>query len=502
MKIFTAQQIRDWDAATIQQEPISSFELMNRASFACVEPILEIFAKSDYRQICVVCGNGNNGGDGLAIARILYAKGLPVEVFMLSENGVYSPDCERQLKRIQQESQLHPHFISKFPRISFHAGDLIVDALFGTGINRALSGLAAEVVEHMNLSDATIVSIDMPSGLPADIFDASELNQLVIVEATYTLSIQVPKKSFFFKESARFVGDWKLIPIGLLPDFEKTAESKLTYQNELSFKNSIRLQNRFSHKGSYGHACIISGSMGMGGAALLAGKAALRAGVGLLTLHIPKVLYTIIQTALPEAMVHVDDHLSELSVLPNLDKFSAIGIGPGLGKSEQSKKALSILLSKVICPIVIDADALNLCAELMKENANFKFPKHAILTPHPKELERLVGHAANSYDLFNKAVQFAHQHEVIIVLKGAYTRIIQSDYSVCFNGTGNSLLSTAGTGDVLCGMICGLLAQGINPYTAAKYAVYVHGKCADVLHDKGRRTALASDIIEEISYLI
>ena len=310
MKIFTAQQIREWDAATIKQEPISSFELMNRASQACIQPILEIFSKADYRQICVVCGNGNNGGDGLAIARILHTKGLPVEVFLLSENGAFSPDCEKQLKRIQEEGCLHPHFIKKFPHISFNSSDLIIDALFGTGINRALSGLASEVVEHMNLSNAKIVSIDMPSGLPADVFDASELNQLVIVEADYTLSIQVPKKSFFFKESARYVGEWKLVPIGLIKDFEELTETKLTYQNELSFKESIRLQNRFSHKGSFGHACIMGGSMGMGGAVLLAGKAALRSGLGLLTLHVPKVLYTIIQTSLPEAMVNVDEHIT------------------------------------------------------------------------------------------------------------------------------------------------------------------------------------------------
>jgi NAD(P)H-hydrate epimerase len=502
MKIFTAQQIRDWDAATIQQEPISSFELMNRAANACIEPILEIFAKKNYRQICLVCGNGNNGGDGLAIARILHTKGLPVEVFLLSENGAYSQDCSKQLDRIKAENFLHPHLISHFPKITFNASDLLIDALFGTGINRPLTGLASFTVEQMNLSKADIVSIDMPSGLPADIFDASELNHLIITEAKFTLSIQVPKKSFFFAESARYVGDWKLIPIGSLEDYEVKTETSLSYQNSNSFPESIRLQNKFSHKGTYGHACLIAGSFGMAGAAVLSGKAALRSGLGLLSIHAPISLNNILQISLPEAMFQADEDSNVFSTLPDLAKFSAIGIGPGLGKSDITKKALFQLLKKVEIPVVIDADALNICAELIHENSAFTFPKHAVLTPHPKEMERLVGHAANSYDLLNKAIQFAHKHQVIIVLKGAYTRIINSDYSVCFNTTGNSLLSTAGSGDVLCGMITSFLAQGFNPILAAKYAVNLHGRCADSLKEKGRRVAIASDIIEEISWLV
>jgi NAD(P)H-hydrate epimerase len=502
MKILTAQQIRDWDAFTIQHEPISSFDLMNRAANSCIQPLLDIFAKKDYRQFCIVCGNGNNGGDGLAIARLLYEKGLPVEVFLLSENGAFSPDCNKQLQRIKEENKLHPHLISRFPHITFNSSDLIIDALFGTGINRALEGLAEEMVDQMNLSNADIVSIDMPSGLPADVFDASELNHLTIVEASFTLSIQVPKKTFFFQETARYIGEWKIVPIGLSADFEIQTETLLTYQQTDSFPTSIRLNNKFSHKGTYGHACLIAGSKGMAGAAILSGRAALRSGLGLLSIHAPQFLNFIIQSTLPEAMFSADDSMCEFSNLPLLEKYSAIGIGPGLGKSEQTKKALSLLLRKVETPIVIDADALNLCAELLKENAGFKFPKHAVLTPHPKEMERLLGHAANSYDLLNKAIQFAHKHQVIIVLKGAYTRIINSDYSVCFNSTGNSLLSTAGSGDVLCGMICSFLAQGISPLLAAKYAVYLHGRCADELKAKGRSTALASDIIEVIPFLI
>ncbi|MDP1727745.1 MAG: NAD(P)H-hydrate dehydratase [Bacteroidota bacterium] len=506
MKLLTAKQIQDWDAFTIKHEPISSVDLMERASKAFSTVFLNHLNEAGLKfinsPVFIFCGLGNNGGDGLAIARILHEAGKQLTVYVLNSGGLPSPDFTINFKRLKELREIEIIEIDNekdLPNLPENA--IIIDALFGTGLNKPLAGITALLVQRLNETNGYKVSVDIPSGLLADLTSLEMIREHTIFKAHDTFTFQVPKQSFMFPETGEFVGNFKVLTIGLHPDFLKSIRSDSFFISKEWVQANLKSRSKFSHKGSAGHALIIAGSYGKMGAALLASKAALRAGCGLLTAYIPRVGYTIFQTAFPEAMVQTDEELYEIRNFPSTNEWDAIGVGPGMGVHPNTVKAFGIWLNQINIPLLIDADGLNACAELMKLHADFSFPNMAVITPHPKEFERLAGKCTDSFERLTKQKEFAHKHNVIVVLKGAHTCITLPDGETYFNLTGNPLLATAGSGDVLSGIITSFLAQGYEPKEAALLGVYLHGTLANRLKDKGYKQAVAGDLIEELKFI-
>ncbi|MDP4207659.1 MAG: NAD(P)H-hydrate dehydratase [Bacteroidota bacterium] len=494
MKILTAEQIRNADAYTIEHEPISSVDLMERAARCCAKWIRENL--SSFCTIKIFTGPGNNGGDGLAVARKLCEEGLDVYVFMLAPSDKLSPDSLVNYKRLTDSysavgvSEIESN---RLPEIS--KNDLIIDALFGSGLSRPLSGLAATVVNHINQSGATVLSIDIPSGLFSEANTPDRIG--LIICADYTLTFQMPKLSFLFAENEAYTGQWTTLDIGLLAEGINGQSSPYFVVEKKDIAMILHRRRKFSHKGTFGHALLMAGSYGKIGAEILSAKACLRTGVGLLTTHVVSKGYAIMQTAVPEAMVSIDPNANIILVLPDNNKYSAIGIGPGIGTDPETGKVLHALLQQSKVPLVLDADALNLlaCQRGWMDN----LPPYSILTPHPGEFDRLAGKSVNGYERHLRQIEFAKKYQVIVVLKGAYTSIVTPDGLCWFNSSGNPGMATAGSGDVLTGIILSLLAQGYLPVQAALIGVYLHGLAGDLAANQyGEEALIASDIINHL----
>ncbi len=493
MKLLSAKQIRDWDQYSIQHEPVASVDLMERAATKCVEWLVRHYSSS--KHFIIFCGKGNNGGDGLAIARMLAAKQNFVTVYILETGHLGSNDFQINLTRLQQSFHKDIHFIqneSNFPVIS--EKDIIIDALLGSGLARALEGIAAKLVEHINQSGSTVISIDVPSGL---FIDASSKGN-VIIKATHTLSIQTFKTAFLVADNSHFIGCTHIIDIGLHPAFLSIIETDRELVDDKFIPALYKQRDSFSHKGNFGHALIVAGSFGKIGAAVLAAKACLRSGAGLFTCHIPQCGYPVLQTALPEAMVHTDFNSSFISnIETDTAQYDAIGIGPGIGTAQETRLALKNLLRKINKPVVVDADGLN-CISIDKEILH-SLPPHSILTPHPKEFDRLFGESENDFERIEKALNSTRSLDCVIVLKGHHTFIATPSGKGYFNNTGNAGMATAGSGDVLTGILTGLLAQGYTSTEAAILGVYLHGLAGDVAAKKlSEEAMIAGDIIENI----
>jgi NAD(P)H-hydrate epimerase len=395
---------------------------------------------------------------------------------------------QRLLPLMQINSIREPAHI---PRLS--AGDITVDAIFGSGLNRPAEGIAAEVIDAINGSEATVVAVDIPSGLYVDSYNSSQH----IIKADYTVSFQLPKLSFLLPQNSRYVGEWHLTDIGLHPEGIKAAQATHFYITEDLIKGLVKKRDKYGHKGNFGHALIIAGSYGKMGAAQLAVKACLKTGVGLLTAYVPECGYQIMQMAVPEAMTLTDPDEKQISAIPSLEKFTTIGIGPGLGTDEATIKAITALLQEYTQPMVIDADGLNILAK--KQELLKCLPPDSILTPHPKEFERLAGETSNEYERLEVLEKFARHYQVVVVLKGAHSAIATPSGEVYFNSTGNPGMATGGTGDVLTGIITSLLAQKYAPAEAALLGVYFHGLAGDcAATEQGLNALTASDLISHL----
>ena len=491
MKILSAAEIREWDEYTITTEPIASVDLMERAAAACVQWLTEQYPTAP--SFSIFCGKGNNGGDGLAIARLLLERHYRVVVFILEFGHKGTADFQINLARLHQLPGADIHFIQSVA--NFHPvpeGQVIVDALFGSGLNRALEGLTAELVAHINAAGAPVVSIDIPSGLFTDRSSSGS----PAVRATHTLSFQCYKPAFLFAENSEWVGHLHLLDIGLHPDYLATLTSRFELVDEVLIRSIHQPRKRFAHKGNYGHALLLAGSYGKMGAALLAARACLRSGVGLLTCHIPSCGYTILQTAVPEAMLLTDKNEHRLTAtVTDLSGYGTIGIGPGIGTDPSTKMLLREVLDAFRSPMVLDADALNLLAG--QKDLLQLVPPGSIFTPHPKEFDRLFGPSANDFDRVLLALQKAKELASIILVKGHYTFIATPDGKGFFNSTGNPGMATAGSGDVLTGLLTGLLAQGYSSIETALLGVYLHGLAGDIAARKNSMEALvAGDIID------
>ncbi|MDN5200666.1 NAD(P)H-hydrate dehydratase [Fulvivirgaceae bacterium BMA10] len=494
MKILSAPQIRQADAYTIEHEPIASIDLMERASNAFVDYFTRLFGTKNKILIC--CGTGNNGGDGLAIARLLSSMNYEVAVLVVRPNkeAPGSADFEinyRLLPGIIPLTEINDN--TQVPE-KFNT-DIIIDAIFGSGLSRPVEGLYAFVIRAINQSQAEVVSVDIASGLFCDTIAAEG----PIVTPHMTISFQLPKLAFLLPENDPFVGEWKVVDIGLSSDFIADQKSKSHYVSSSDIKKMLRRREKYSHKGTFGRALLIGGSYGKIGAIVLSSRACLRSGAGLLITHVPQCGYEVLQTAVPECMVTTDASFEYISELPTIQNYQAIGIGPGLGVQEMSLKALRELLKDVKNPMVIDADAINLIAQ--NDDLIDLLPANTILTPHPKEFERLAGPWENDLERLDLQREFSKKHEVLIVLKGAHTSVSTPEGRVYFNSTGNPGMATAGSGDVLTGILTGLLSRGYSARKAAILGVYMHGLAGDLAAEKlGEESLIASDIIDYLPH--
>ncbi|MBL6447131.1 NAD(P)H-hydrate dehydratase [Fulvivirga sp. 29W222] len=490
MKVLSANQIRNVDNFTIKNEPIRSVDLMERAAKEFTRWFTTRF--SPKYQIAIVCGTGNNGGDGLAIARILYEKNYKVEAYVIRKSGSASDDFKINEKRLGGLVDLI-EIRSSDGVPEFSPYHIIIDGIFGSGLTREVEGLYADVIEAINYSDNIKVSIDIASGLFSDRHTCSG----AIVRPEYTVSFQIPKQAFFMPENAEYVGEWHIVDIGLMAEaIDKESTSYFMLTNE-SVRGLLKERTKFSHKGTYGRALIMAGSYGKMGAAVLCAKAALRAGVGLLTMNIPACGYDIMQSTVPEAMVLPDEGDHYLTSYGDVAQYDALGIGPGLGKEQETVYSLMQAIQVFGRPLVIDADGLNIISE--HREILEVLPPDTILTPHPKEFERLAGSWSNDFERLKKQVAFAKEHKVIVVLKGAHTSITFPTGEVYFNSSGNPGMASGGSGDVLTGMITSLLAQKYLPENAAKVGVYLHGVAGDLAAEvTGQTGMIASDLIDFI----
>jgi NAD(P)H-hydrate epimerase len=487
LKILSAEQIKALDEYTIQHEPITSIDLMERACRAFVNWFTVHFDATN--KVGIICGTGNNGGDGLGIARMLLEWGYTVKVWIVRGTSYESSDFKINLQRLQQKSEVH-EITATADKDVFTGYDILIDALFGYGLSRPVDGIFAQVINCCNKADAIKVAVDIPSGLMAD-----EPSAKGILKADYTVSFQLPKLAFLMPESYQYTGEWVVVDIGLNKKIIRESETGHCYITQKAVQKIVKPRAKFSHKGTYGHALLIAGSFGKLGACILASRAVLRTGVGLLTVHVPKCGYEILQSSVPEAMTQADSSATHFTEFSDVSKYDAVGIGPGLGQEEDSVKAFAKVLEQFQKPFVIDADALNILAthrELMQ-----LIPQNSILTPHPKEFERLVGEWKNDFERLQKQKEFAKTLQCIIILKGAHTSIAAPDGQVYFNSSGNPGMATGGTGDVLTGILTSLLAQSYEPTEAAIIGVYLHGLSADlIVQERGMYGLIASDVVE------
>jgi len=497
MKILNAEQTRRVDAYTIANEPILSIDLMERAAGNCFEWLANRYRTEN--RFYIFAGTGNNGGDALAIARLLAQENYKVDVFLISEK--LSPDSQTNLDRLKKQNLVNINILKQTADfVPLSTESVIIDGLFGSGLNRTVEGFAAQVIRHINNSGATIISIDIPSGLQTEataVDLSSENKEVAIVKANYTLTLEMPFLSFLFSENEKFCGELVIIPIRLNKSIIEQTETNNYYVTKELVSERIKIRSKFSHKGMFGHALLIAGSYGKIGAAVLAASACMRAGLGLLTLHCPHCGYGVMQTARPEVMLTCDTNEKVITEIPDLTPYKSIGIGPGIGKNAKTRNALLKLIENSTQPLVIDADALNILAE------NKEWLKHlpsgSIITPHVKEFERLTKKVSNSFERLQLQIKFAKQNNVIVVLKGAYTSTVLPDGKCFFNSTGNAGMATAGSGDVLTGIILSLLAQSYSSENAAIVGVYLHGSAGDVAaSENGQEALIASDIVENL----
>ena len=485
MKLLSTLQIQQWDAYTIAQEPISEIDLMERAAKACISYILTQATVDS--NIKIFCGKGNNGGDGLAIARQLIKKGFRVTPYIVELGSIGTAAFQTNLQRLHLVCK-DIHFIQSdlnFPAIT--GSDIVIDAIMGSGLSRPITGLYASLIQHINTAESNVIAIDLPTGLFIDQSSAPN----VIIKASTTLTFQLLKLCFLAAENAMYFGSIKVVDIQLKPSYLTCIDTTYSIVDVTQIKTLLQHRLPFSHKGNFGHALLIAGGIGKMGAAILSSKACLRSGVGLLSVAIPTNTEAILHTALPELMV-----LTRGAVEIDYKAYTAVGIGPGIGTDKTMQEELQKLLTQYQKPMVLDADALNIMALNPSLLANI--PAGSILTPHPKEFDRLFGLSNSVFERWQKALDFSLKYSCVILVKGHYT-LIANNGKGWFNNTGNVGLAKGGSGDILTGIITALLAQGYSSESAALVGVYLHGLAADFSLDKQSvESLLASDTIESL----
>lgn len=492
MKILTGTQIRELDQYTIDHEPVASIDLMERAARAITDAIAIRF--DSQTPVVVFAGPGNNGGDALAVARMLSERGYSMEVYLFNIHGNLSDDCAKNSERLKSDGLVKnfTEVTNNFDPPKLTQQTLVIDGLFGSGLNKPLTGGFASLVKYINQSSARVVSIDMPSGLMTE--DNSSNKTSAIIRADLTLTIQMKKLSMYFADCQPYLGKVQVLDIRLSKDYIKSIPSPYATIDTEYVRRQMIPRDDFAHKGTMGHALLIAGCEGMAGAAILAARACLRSGVGKVTALTPRCNTAVMQMAVPEAVLSIDSE-NYYSEAVSTDEFDAVGIGPGLGRQEGSALALMSQLQQTQCPVVLDADALN----MLGSHGTWisQLPDNMILTPHPRELERLASTTCHTdSERLAVARDMAESLRAYILLKGHYSALCLPDGNVVFNTTGNSGMATAGSGDVLTGIITALLARGYSRKNACMVGMYLHGLAGDIAASRmGKESLVASDLI-------
>ncbi len=495
MKLFTAAQIHELDQYTIEHEPVTSTNLMERAADAITETISLHWDEST--PIVVFAGPGNNGGDALAVARMLKQKDYDVTVYLFNVNGKLSSDCQENANRLKKKySNILKEVTKEFDPPKLTKDTVVIDGLFGSGINKPLTGGFAAVVKYINMSDATVVSIDMPSGLMTE--DNTFNVKANIVNADFTLTLGMKKLCMMMADNQQYLGEVQVLNIGLSEEFIDNTHSQCSIILEEDVMQRMKPRDEFAHKGNMGHALLVAGSHGMAGAAILATRACLRSGAGKVTIHTPLCNSDIMQITVPEAIVQIDRGEESFTQATDTNKYSALGIGPGLGVTENTAIALMTQVRSARVPVVVDADAINILASHRAWLQ--QLPDGIIFTPHPREMDRLLDTPpADDYDRLMKASDMAQRLRVYVLLKGHYSALCLPNGNILFNSTGNAGMATAGSGDVLTGIITALLARGYSQQDAAIVGMYLHGLAGDLaVQETGMESLIASDIINHL----
>ncbi|MBD5200672.1 MAG: NAD(P)H-hydrate dehydratase [Bacteroidales bacterium] len=500
MRIFNSHTLKELDKATCEAQGIKSIDLMERAAEAVTNEIIARFLPG--RRIVVLAGPGNNGGDALAVARNLIEQGFKrIEVFLFNVTGKLSPDCNEERKRLLALDTVDFTEVAKeFRPPNLGKGDVVIDGLFGAGLNRPLEGGFRMLASLVNDSGAYVVAIDMPSGLSAD--ENGNALRRDMMHANLTLTFQLPRLSFFFEENAEVVGEWKLLDIDIDQAAIKSSKSEFVLIEPRYVRPLLQPRKPFSAKRDYGSALLFAGSMGMMGAAVLCARSVLKSGAGLVTVHTARCGMTIMQTSVPEAMFEPDRDERFITDMAVHHAHQVVVAGPGIGSHDRTIDAVEALLKNAKCPLVLDADALNCIA---KRPALLQYlPPKTVITPHIGEFDRLFGEQQSSEDRLKKAIEVCKYYNIIIVLKGHHTAVVRPPKgTVFFNATGNPGMATAGSGDVLAGTIASFIAQGCIPERAALLGVYVHGLAGDLAAaEDGEDGVIASDIISHLGQAI
>lgn len=498
MKILRTNQVKDADEFTIKNEPISSIDLMERAATNATKWILEKFVYEN--DFVIFAGQGNNGGDGLVIARLLKNNNKSIKVFVVEFTKRFSDDFKVNYDRLKKSEVEIEHLsdAKQFPTLNENT--IIIDAIFGSGLTRPVLGFPADIINRINLLNNIVVSIDIPSGLFGE--ENHHLPEQNIVKANYTLTFEFPFLSFVLPENQNYVGSFHVIPIGISQEFIDNTKTDYYYTEYEDIAKLIKPREKFSHKGNYGHGLLIAGGYGRMGAAILSAKAAHRSGIGLLTAHVPKKCVDVMQVASPETMLSIDSDKKSITNIENIDKYNAIGIGPAIGFDKKTIKIVDKLFSEnKDKKFVIDADAITIIAK--NEKLKNIIPKNSVLTPHPKEFLRLISETNNDFVRLKLQREFCLKHKVTVVLKGAHTSVCTPNGKVYFNSTGNPGMASGGSGDVLTGIILAFLAQGFSAEDASKIGVFYHGLSADIaVGELGQLSLIASDIIDYLGAIL
>jgi NAD(P)H-hydrate epimerase len=496
LPILSADQMKTLDSYSIKKQQITSLDLMERAANKAFEKINDLMP--DLKHCIVLCGNGNNGGDGWVLARLLHEKSCKILVIEVDSNGNRSKENKiNRKKAIVLGIETVEWELKKRPEIQVKSNTLVIDALFGFGLSKKLSGIYADLVQEVNTWNCLRLAIDLPSGLTANLRTEKD-NSILISD--YTLTFQLPKLNLLNPDNAKFIGELHILNIGLEQEFIQEQESVNFWITKQDIQEIFPQRKSFESKRDFGNALLITGSKTKAGAAILATKACLRSGAGLTTVHLPVSCQIAMNISAPEAMLSLDENPNFITELPDLKYRTAIGIGPGIEEEEQTKKVVEAILKQQKIPKIIDADALNILAE-NKKYLSFLNEK-TILTPHEREFDRLTKVHTSWSDRINSAKEFVQNNPCVLVLKAPHTMIFSSDGKVYYNSTGNVGLAKGGSGDVLTGIITSYLAQGISPLNAAIAGVFNHGLTADLaIQEIDKNALLASDLIHYLTKL-
>lgn len=489
MKVFSRKQLHEANQATMQKQEVTSTDLMERSGNQIYNWLHQRLQGAPV-PIHVFCGIGNNGGGGMVVARLLIENGYRVKSYIVNYSTTRAKDFLINYDRVKNATKDWPLLMAADSEmLQIGSQDIIIDALFGTGLDRPLEGWVKKIVQHINALPCFKLSIDMPSGLSANspLFDAE-----AVIKSGHVLTFEAPKLAFFLPESAQFAPFFEVLDIGLDKAYFNESKGIADVIAKPEAQQLYQQREKFSHKGTFGHTLIVAGSYGKIGAATLASKAAFKIGAGMVTTFVPQCGYSILQSSLPEAMVLTDVDEKQITAIDYAVEPSSIAVGMGIGTSKETQKALLAFFKKVKCPIVIDADAIN-CIAMSKELQKH-IPKNSVFTPHEGELKRLVGEWTDDYDKIEKTKAFAKKHEAVVVIKGANSLVVFED-ELFINTTGNPGMATAGSGDVLSGAIAGLLAQRYDYLIASVFGVYLHGSGGNILaHHLSYEALLAGDI--------